>query len=125
MVCWSLTPGVFQVPISSSHRVGLQARLLGQLAPRRGLRCLAALVACPRRQLQHHGVDRRPVLAHQCHGAVVVQGDDGDCTGVAEDDALEGRAPGIEQVDAVDPEQPRPEELLLRDAAEARHAPLR
>ena len=37
------------------------------------------------------------------------------------DDALERVAVGVEQVQAIHPEQPGPEELLLRDAAEARH----
>ena len=41
--------------------------------------------------------------------------------GMADDEAVEGLVVGIEQVEAVDAEQPGPEELLLRDTAEARH----
>ena len=34
-----------------------------------------------------------------------------------------GSSVGVEEVQAVHPEQPGPEELLLRDTAEARHGP--
>ena len=121
-VCWSLTPGEFQVPISSSQLRRLEPGLLGQLAPSRGLGRLAVLVAGPRRDLEHQGVDRRAVLAHQRHRAVVVHGHDGDGAGVADHEAFEGRAVGVDEVEAVHPEQPGPEELLLRDTAEPGHA---
>ena len=65
-------------------------------------------------------VDRGPVLAHQRHRAVVVHGHDGHRAGMADDEALERAAVGVEQVEPVHPEQPGPQELLLRDAAEAR-----
>jgi hypothetical protein len=42
---------------------------------------------------------------------------------VPDHDAIEGLAGGVEEVQAVDPEQPRTKELLLRDATEARHGP--
>ena len=78
---------------------------------------------CPGHDLEHLGVDGRPVLPHQRHRAVVVDGDNCDGTGVADDDPVEGLAVGIEEVQAVDPEQPGPQELLLGDTAEARHVP--
>ena len=84
---------------------------------------LAVLVARAGHDLEHLGVDGRPVLAHQRHRAVVVDGDDRDGARVPDDDAIEGLAGGVEEVQAVDSEEPGPQELLLGDAAEARHGP--
>ncbi len=100
---------------------GLEPYLLGQLPPGRSLGLLALFVERPGGELEHQGIDRGPVLADKGHGPVVVHRDDGDGTGVAHDEAVEGPAVGIEQVEPVHPEQPGPEELLLRDAAEPRH----
>ncbi len=120
-MCWSLTPGVFQVPIEQLPARGLEPGLLGELAPCRGFGLLPFLVARPGRDLEHQRVDGSAVLAHQRHGAVVVHGDDRDGAGMTDDDALERPVVGVQEVQAVHPEQPGPEELLLRDAAEARH----
>ena len=109
--------------MSSSQPRGLEPGLLGELAARRGLGLLAVLVARPGHDLEHLGVDGGPVLPDQRHGAVVVDRDDRDRTRVPDDDAIEGFAGGVEQVQTVDPEQPGPQKLLLGDAAEARHGP--
>ena len=77
----------------------------------------------PGHDLEHQGVDGRPVLPYQRHGAVVVDGDDRDGARVPDDDAVEGLAVRVEEVQTVHPEQPGPQEFLLRDAAEARHGP--
>ena len=121
-VCWSLKPGEFQVPTRSSQWEA--SRPASSASSRRavGLGLLPVLVERPGGNLEHQGIDGCPVLAHQRHGAVVVHGDDGDGTGVADDEAVEGPAVGVEQVEAVHPEQPGPEELFLRDTAEPRHA---
>ena len=100
---------------------GLEAGLLGELAPCRGFGLLPFLVECPGGDLEHQRVDGGPVLAHQCHGAVVVHGDDRDGAGMPDDDALERLVVGVQEVQPVHAEQPGLEELLLRDAAEARH----
>jgi hypothetical protein len=52
-----------------------------------------------------------------------MDGDDRDGAWVPDDEAIEGLAGGVEDVQAVHPEHPGPQELLLGDAAEARHGP--
>ena len=100
---------------------GREPGLLGELAACRGFGLLAVLVARPGHDLQHLGVDGRPVLPHQRHRAVVVDGDDRDGTRVPDDDPIEGLAGGVDEVQTVHPEQPSPQELLLGDTAESRH----
>jgi len=96
----------------------LQARFLSKLAAGRGFGLLPLVVARPGRQLEHVRIDRGPKLAHQRHRAIVVHGDDGDGAGMADDEPVEGLVVRVEQVEAVHPEEPGPEELLLRDSAE-------
>jgi hypothetical protein len=52
-----------------------------------------------------------------------VDRDDGDGAGVADHEAVERLAVGVDEVEPVHPEQPGSEELLLRDTAESRHVP--
>ena len=58
--------------------IGSQADLLGQLSGCRDLGRLAGDVAETGRDLEQQGIDRRPVLADQRDGAVVVERQDGD-----------------------------------------------
>ena len=99
----------------------LEARLLGQLAPGRFLVALLRPVQGAGGDLEHQGVDRGPVLADEGDRTVVVHRDDGHRAGMAHDEAVEGRAVGVFQVQPLHPEDRGPEELLPRDAAETRH----
>ena len=125
VVRWSLTPGEFQVSISSSQRGRDQAGLLGQLAPGGFERGLAVLVQRPGRDLEH----QRPTAGRYWRTMVTVPssctGTTATAPGVAHRLALEGLARRGRQVQPVHPEQPGPEELLLRERGGSRGTPLR
>ena len=96
-VCWSLMPGVFKVPIKQVP--GAASRPASWANSRRAVASggSTALSRVPATECQHDGVDRGAVLADQGHGAVVVHGYDGHGAGVADHEALKGRAVGIER----------------------------
>ena len=119
-MCWSLTPGVFHVPISRSQ--------CAASSPASSASSRRAVASSDSSSLSRvpAGISSTmsSTAARYWRTSVTVpsscSGDHGHRAGVADHEAVERVAVGVDQMEAVDREQPRPQELLLRDTAEAR-----